>query len=151
MFEKRLKELEVIIPDAPKPLASYVPAVKSGEYVFTSGQLPMLNGVLQFPGQLGGAVSIDEGKQAARISAINCLGAVKTMTGTLDAVEQIVKVTVFVSCVPEFPNQPEVANGASDLLVEIFGDAGKHSRSAVGVSALPRNACVEIEMIVKVK
>lgn len=151
MFENKLKELGITVPDAPKPLASYVPAVKSGEYVFTSGQLPMLNGVLQFPGQLGGAVSVEEGRQAARISAINCLSAIKTVTGTLDAIEQIVKVTVFVSCVPEFPNQPEVGNGASDLLVDIFGEAGKHSRSAVGVSALPRNACVEIEMIVKVK
>jgi enamine deaminase RidA (YjgF/YER057c/UK114 family) len=151
MIEARLKELQITVPEAPKPLASYVPAVQTGDFVFTSGQLPMLDGVLQFPGRLGDGVSVEEGRQAARISVINCLSAVKSVLGNLDSIEKIVKVTVFISCDSGFTEQPEVANGASDLLLEIFGEAGKHSRSAVGVSALPRNASVEIEMIVKVK
>lgn len=151
MIETKLQELQIVIPDAPKPLASYVPAVRVGDLIFTSGQLPMQNGVLQFPGQLGSTVSVEEGSQAARISVINCLSAVKGLLGNLDAIEQIVKVTVFINSAASFTQQPEVANGASDLLLEIFGEAGKHSRSAVGVSALPRNASVEIEMIVKVK
>jgi enamine deaminase RidA (YjgF/YER057c/UK114 family) len=151
MIEQKLAELGIVVPEAPKPLASYVPAVVTGDFVFTSGQLPMQNGALQFPGQLGAGVSIDEGKKAARISVINCLSVIKSVIGDLEQIEHVVKVTVFISSAPGFGEQPEVANGASDLLLEIFGEAGKHSRSAVGVSALPRNAAVEIEMIVKVK
>ncbi len=151
MFEEKLKELGITIPEAPAPLASYVPAVVTGNYVFTAGQLPMQEGKLVYTGKVKTDVNIDDAYKAARICAINCLSAVKSAIGNLDKIEKIVKLSVFVASSEGFTAQPKVANGASDLMVEIFGDAGKHARSAVGVSELPLNAPVEIEMIVKVK
>ena len=151
MFENKLRELNIIIPEAPKPLAAYVPAVKNGKYVYTSGQLPFVAGVLQSTGKVGSVVTVEDAKQASRIAIINCLSALKSVIGSLDNIEQIIKVTAFINSADGFTNQPEAANGASELLLEIFGEHGKHARSAVGVSGLPRDASVEIELIAAVK
>jgi enamine deaminase RidA (YjgF/YER057c/UK114 family) len=151
MIEKKIKELTGIeITTPPKPLASYIPAQKSGNLIFTSGQLPFANGKLMAEGKVGYEVTEEKGIECARMSAINCLSAVKSLIGDLDKIEQIVKVTVFVSSAVGYTSQPKIANGASDFLVQVFGEAGKHSRSAVGVAELPLNSPVEIEMIVRV-
>lgn len=151
MIEEKLKELGLAIPEAPKPLAAYIPATRSGSLVFTAGQLPMADGKLLFEGKLGKEVSLDEGVKSAEICAINCLSVIKSEIGDLNRIARIVKVTVFVNSSEGFTQQPQVANGASELLVKIFGDAGKHVRSAVGVNELPINAPVEIEMIAEIK
>jgi enamine deaminase RidA (YjgF/YER057c/UK114 family) len=151
MFEAKLNELGIKIPEAPKPLAAYVPANRVDNLIFTAGQLPMISGKLYKEGKVGIEVSEEEAKKAAEVCVINCLSTVKMLIGDLDNIEKIVKLTVFVASVEGFTNQPIVANGASELLVKIFGESGKHARSAVGVSELPINAPVEIEMIVKVK
>jgi len=151
MIDEQIKSLGFVLPEAPVPLAAYIPAVQSGNLVFTSGQLPMVAGVLQSKGKVGKDVSEADAKHAAEIALLNCLTVVKSATGNLDLVERIVKVTVFVNSDPSFFNQPEVANGASELLVKIFGEKGKHARAAVGVNVLPRDAAVEIEMIVETK
>jgi enamine deaminase RidA (YjgF/YER057c/UK114 family) len=151
MIEDKIKELGLQLPEAPKPLAAYVPAVKIDNLVFTSGQLPMVNGELKIKGKVGAQVNEENGIKAAEICALNCLAAVKAVSGSLDKIEQIVKLTAFVNGADFFTAQPKIANGASELLVKIFGDKGKHARSAVGVSELPLDAPVEIEMIVKLK
>ena len=151
MYEAKLKELGIELPEAPKPLAAYVPAMQAGEFVYTSGQVPLEAGELKFKGKVGADLSEEEGYAAARLCAINCLSAVKGLTGSLDKIGQIVKVTGFVNSAPGFTAQPKIVNGASEFLVEVFGDAGKHARSAVGVSELPIGAPVEVEIIVKLK
>lgn len=151
MIEEKINQLGLSVPDAPKPLASYVPAVKIGDLVFTAGQLPIEKGSLKIKGKLGEEVSEEVGKRLAQICALNCLGAIKSEIGNLDYIDKVIKLTVFVNSSTGFVNQPQVANGASDLIKQIFGDDGKHVRSAVGVAELPLNAPVEIEMIVKVK
>ncbi len=151
MFEAKIKELGIDIPEAPKPLAAYVPANRVDNLIFTAGQLPLVSGKLFTEGKVGIEVSEEEAKKAAEICCINCLSAVKNLIGSLDNIEKIVKLTVFVASAEGFTNQPAVANGASELMVKIFGESGKHARSAVGVSELPINSPVEIEMIVKVK
>jgi enamine deaminase RidA (YjgF/YER057c/UK114 family) len=151
MVEEKIKQLGHSIPDPVKPLASYIPAIRTGDLVFTAGQVPIKDGKLQFTGKVDGDLTVSEGKIAAQLCALNCLSAIKNEIGDLDKIEQIIKVTVFVSSSKGFTGQPQVANGASDLLKEIFGENGKHARSAVGVSELPLNAPVEIEMIVKLK
>lgn len=151
MIEEKIKELGFEVKEAPKPLAAYIPALQMGNLVLTSGQVPLVNGVLKYEGKLGKHVSLEEGMEAAEICALNCLSAVKSVIGDLDKIERIVKLVVFVASSKGFTDQPKVANGASELLGKIFGDAGKHARSAVGVTALPLNAPVEIEMIVKIK
>jgi enamine deaminase RidA (YjgF/YER057c/UK114 family) len=151
MFELKLKEMGITIPEAPKPLAAYVPAVKEGNLVFTSGQLPMSEGQLKYKGKLGKDISEEDAKAAAKLCAINCLSVVKSVIGSLDNIERILKVVAFVNSTEDFTAQPAIANGASEFFVEVFGDAGKHSRSAVGVSQLPLGAPVEVEIIVKVK
>ena len=151
MIEENIIKLGFKLPNPPKPLAAYVPALQSGGFVFTAGQLPIVDGQLKFSGKLGTEINEEEGKKAAEICALNCLSAVKGVLGSLDEIEQIVKLTVFVNSAEGFTNQPIVANGASELMEKIFGDKGKHARSAVGVNELPKNAPVEIEMIVKVK
>ncbi|MBI9071972.1 MAG: RidA family protein [Melioribacteraceae bacterium] len=151
MFEAKLKELGIEIPEAPKPLAAYIPVIELDKIVYTAGQLPLVNGKLFAEGKVGSDVSEEDAKSAAKICAINCLSVIKSVAGSLDNIERIVKVTVFVASENGFTKQPVVANGASEFLVDVFGEAGKHVRSAVGVSELPINAPVEIEMVVKLK
>lgn len=151
MFEERLKELGINIPEAPKPVAAYIPAVLDDNIVYTAGQLPFISGELKYKGKLGKDISDEDALKAAEICAINCLSVIKSVIGSMDKVERIIKLNVYVNSSEEFSAQPKIANGASELLVNIFGDAGKHARSAVGVSQLPLNAPVEVDMIVKVK
>ncbi len=151
MFEKKIEELTgEALPVSPKPLASYIPGIQSGNLVFTSGQIPLKEGKLMAEGKVGSDVSEEMAINCARQCLINCLAVVKSIVGDLDKVDQILKITVFVASAPGYTAQPKVANGASDLVVEIFGDKGKHARSAVGVAELPINAPVEIEMMVRV-
>jgi len=146
---ERLRELGVALPEVVAPLASYVPAVRTGNLVYTSGQLPMQGGKLVGTGKVGADVTPDEGSAMARICALNALAAVHALVG-VDAVTRVVKVVGFVASAPGFTGQPGVVNGASELLAEVFGDAGAHARSAVGVAELPLGAPVEVEMIVEV-
>ncbi|HME75968.1 MAG TPA: RidA family protein [Mycobacterium sp.] len=145
----RLKELGIELPEVAKPLASYVPAVRSGNLVYTSGQLPMQAGQLAATGTIGADVTPEQGKALARICALNALAAVDSLVG-IDAVTQVVKVVGFVASAAGFNGQPGVINGASDLLAEVFGDHGSHARSAVGVSELPLDSPVEVELVVEV-
>ncbi|KAA8970477.1 RidA family protein [Mycobacterium sp.] len=145
----RLAELGITLPDVVKPLASYVAAVRSGNLVYTAGQLPMQAGKLACAGKVGAEVSPEDARALARICVLNALAAVHSLVG-VDAVSQVVKVVGFVASAPGFNGQPSVLNGASDLLVEIFGERGAHARSAVGVSELPLNAPVEVELVVEV-
>jgi enamine deaminase RidA (YjgF/YER057c/UK114 family) len=145
----RLKELGIELPEVAKPLASYVPAVRSGNLVYTSGQLPTQAGKLAATGKVGADVTAEQGKEFARICALNALAAVDSLVG-VDAVTQVVKVVGFVASAPGFNGQPGVINGASDLLAEVFGDHGSHARSAVGVAELPLDAPVEVELVVEV-
>jgi enamine deaminase RidA (YjgF/YER057c/UK114 family) len=151
MIEEKIIELGYHLPEAAKPLADYIPATKVGNLVFTAGQLPMVGGKLIAEGKLGADVPNQVGAKAAELCALNCLSVIKSEIGSLDNIEQIVKLTVFVNSANGFTAQPQIANGASEFLVKVFGDAGKHVRSAVGVNELPLNVPVEIEMIVKVK
>jgi enamine deaminase RidA (YjgF/YER057c/UK114 family) len=148
--EARLAELGLTVPDVPKPVASYVPAVRTGNHVYTSGQLPMRDGQLGFTGKVGGEVSPEDASAAARQCALNAIAAVKSIVGDLSRVVRVVKAVVFVASTPDFTGQPQVANGASELLGTAFGDVGQHARSAVGVSVLPLDAPVEVELIVEV-
>ena len=150
-IESRINELKIVLPDAPKPVAAYIPAKQTGKLVFTAGQLPMVNGELISKGLLGQDVEIDEAKKAARICTLNALAAIKGVIGDLDRIKQIVRVVGYVASVPTFTQQPAVVNGASELLLEIFGENGKHARSAVGMAVLPLNASVEIELTVEVE
>ena len=149
--EMKLNQLGLNLPDAPKPVAAYIPAKQTGNLVFTAGQLPMVNGELIFKGLLGQDVEIDEANKAARICTLNALAAIKGVIGDLDRIKQIVRVVGYVASVPTFTQQPAVVNGASELLLEIFGENGKHARSAVGMAALPLNASVEIELTVEIE
>lgn len=148
--ESRLEEIGLAVPDVVAPVASYVPAVRSGSFVHTSGQLPMRSGTLIATGKVGAAVTPEEANACARQCALNAIAALKAELGDLDAVKRVVKVVCFVASVPEFTGQPQVANGASDLLGQAFGEAGVHARSAVGVAALPLDAPVEVEILVEV-
>jgi enamine deaminase RidA (YjgF/YER057c/UK114 family) len=150
-IELKLKELKLQIPDVPNPVAAYIPAKQTGNLVFTAGQLPMVNGELISKGLLGQDVDIDEANKAARICTLNALAAIKGVIGDLDRIKQIVRVVGYVASVPTFTQQPAVVNGASELLLEIFGENGKHARSAVGMAVLPLNASVEIELTVEVE
>lgn len=147
MIEDKLIELGLQLPIAPIPLASYVPAVVVDNLIFTSGQIPVLEGELKFKGKIGKDLTEEEGRSAAELCVLNCLSVIKNSAGSLDNIEKIIKVTVFINSADNFTGQPKVANGASDLLVKLFGEKGKHARSAVGVNELPINAAVEIEMI----
>ena len=150
-FESRLKDLGIALPVPPAPVASYVPYVVSGNLVFTSGQVTVAPDGLKYVGVVGKDLTLEDGKAAARLCAINVIAQVKAACGgDLDRVKRVVKLTVFVNAAPGFAQQPEVANGASDLLVEVFGEAGKHARSAVGAGTLPRNVATEVEAIVEI-
>ncbi|MEP0861501.1 MAG: RidA family protein [Ignavibacterium sp.] len=151
MIEEKIKQLGFEIPEVAKPLAAYIPAKKVGNLVMTSGQVPIVKGEMKFTGKVGKDLSEEDGQKAAQVCALNCLAAIKSVIGSLDDIEEIVKLTVFVNSADGFSAQPKVANGASELVGKIFGDNGLHVRSAVGVSELPLNAAVEIEMIVRVK
>ena len=144
----RLAELGLELPDVVPPVAAYVPAVRSGDLVFTSGQLPMVDGELPSVGKVGAMVTPEQAKDLARTCALNALAAIEALVG-LDSVVRIVKLVGFVSSAPDFTGQPGVVNGASELLGDVFGDAGQHARSAVGVAALPLDAPVEVELVVE--
>ena len=148
--EARLAELGLTLPEVVRPLAAYVPAVRTGNHVYVSGQLPMVNGELPATGKVGAEVDVAQAKALARVCALNALAAAAAAAGGLAAITRIVKVTGFVASAPDFTDQPLVVNGASELLVEVFGDAGRHARSAVGVAALPRDTPVEVELIAEV-
>lgn len=146
----RLAELGIELPEVVPPVASYVPAVQSGSYVYTAGQLPVVNGEMLAVGKVGSSVNEEQARECARACALNAVAAVVSVIGDIDRIRRIVKVVGFVASDPTFAGQPAVVNGASDILGEIFGDAGIHARSAVGVAVLPKDAPVEVEMIVEV-
>ena len=144
-IETRLRELGIALPSPPAPVASYVPYVVSGNLVFISGQVTVASDGLKYEGTVGKELSVDDGKAAASLCAINVIAQLKAACVDLDRVKRCVKLGVFVNAVPGFTQHPEVANGASDLVVDIFGEAGKHARAAVGAGSLPRNVAVEVE------
>lgn len=153
-IESRIEELGLTLPAVATPLAAYVPAVRTGDLVFTSGQLPTVDGKLVAAGLVGegeGLVDLETAKGAARVAVLNALAAVKSVVGDLDLVEQVVKLTGFIACDPSFTSHAAVMNGASELLGEVFGESGKHARAAVGMSSLPLNAPVELEIVVRVR
>ncbi|GAB3400143.1 RidA family protein [Flindersiella endophytica] len=148
--ESRLNELGLQLPPVAAPAAAYVPTVRTGNHVYCSGQVPFVDGKLPATGKVGAEVTPEEAYDLARICALNALAAIKAELGDLSRVTRVVKLLVFVASAPDFSGQPQVGNGASELLAEVFGDAGKHARSAVGVAVLPLDAPVEVEMIVEV-
>jgi enamine deaminase RidA (YjgF/YER057c/UK114 family) len=147
--EERLRNLGYELPTVPRPAGSYVPATRAGSLLFTAGQIPFKEGKLPYYGKVGQDVSVEEAKEAARLCALNALAAINAEVGSLDSVSRIVKITGYVASAPGFNDQPEVMNGASDLIGELFGEKGLHARSAVGVAELPLNAPVEVEFIVE--
>ncbi len=149
MIDQTLSSLGIILPPPPPPAGSYVPVVISGRFAFVSGQIPLEGEELRFKGKVGKDVTIEQGQQAARLCVINALTQLKASLGSLDRIARIVKVTGFVNCDPSFTEQSSVINGASDLLVKIFGERGKHARAAVGMSSLPLGSAVEVEFIVE--
>ncbi len=150
MVEEILKEKGLEIPEAPKPLAAYVPVTKVGNLIFTAGQIPLKNGKLIYEGKVGKDLPVETARKAAELCLLNGLSVIKSVTGSLENIKKIVKATVFVNSAEGFTDQAKVANGASELLVELFGEKGKHVRSAVGVNELPINSAVELELIVEV-
>ena len=148
--EAKLAELGLSVPEVAKPVAAYIPAVRSGSHIFTSGQLPMRSGQLIATGKVGGEVTPEVAVECAQQCALNALAAVKAELGSLDDVRRVVKVVCFVASTPDFTGQPQITNGVSELLGKVFGEAGIHARSAVGVPVLPLDAPVEVELIVEV-
>jgi len=148
-FEQKISELGLALPNVAPPAGSYLPSVISGNLVFTAGQIPLIEGKIAATGKVGGEVSLERAQEMARICLLNALAAVKSEIGDLQRVKRIVKLVGFVSSDPGFIQQPQVINAASDLLAEIFGEAGRHARSAVGVAVLPLDVPVEIELIVE--
>lgn len=149
-YEEKLKELGLILPEAPKPVANYVPVVRVGDLLFLSGVLPSRDGQLIMTGKLGAGISVEQGRGAAQIAVLNALAIIKAEIGSLDCVQRIVKMVGHIASAEGFTDQPQVLNGASDLLVSVFGEKGRHARVAVGAVELPRQAPVEIELIVQV-
>lgn len=148
-IDEKLQSLGIELPQVAAPVAAYVPAVRTGNHIWTSGQLPFLDGALPATGKVGAEVTAEDAKSYARIAVLNALAAVKAEAGSLDAIKRIIKVVGFVASEPSFTGQPAVINGASETLVEIFGDAGIHARSAVGVAVLPLDSPVEVELVVE--
>lgn len=148
--EQKLKELGIVLPQPPKPVANYLPAVRIGNLLFVSGHGPYDDGNTKMSGKVGRELTVEEGYQVARNVAINCLASVKATIGDLDKVRRVIKLLGMVNCTDDFKEQPNIMNGCSDLLIAIFGDAGKHARSAVGMQALPNQIPVEIEMILEI-
>lgn len=149
-FERRLRELKLELPASPTPLANYMPVVKVGDLLFLSGVLPSRDGQLVMTGKLGQELTIEQGAEASRVAVLNGLSIIRSATGSLDQVKQIVKMVGYIASAPGFTDQPQVLNGASDLLVSLLGDAGRHARVAVGAAELPRHAPVEIDLIVQI-
>jgi len=149
--EQKIKELGLTLPTPPNPVANYVRTVQTGNLLFVSGHGPYDDGVVKTSGKVGRDLTLEEGYQAARSTALNCLASIKAAVGDLDNIERIVKLLGMVNCTEDFKDPPKVINGCSDLLVEIFGESGRHARSAVGMQALPNQIPVEIEMILEIK
>ena len=149
--EEKIKTLGIELPGVPKPLGAYVPFVRTGNLVYLSGMLPLKEGKLLKTGRLGEPVSLGDGVLCARTAAINALAVLKSAIGSLDMIKQCVKISGFVASAPDFTDQPKVLNGASELIVEVFGEAGKHARMAVGVNILPMNSPVEVDFIFEVR
>jgi enamine deaminase RidA (YjgF/YER057c/UK114 family) len=149
-FEARLTELGITLPPAPKPVATYIPAVRVGDLLFLSGTGPFKDGAIVYAGKLGKNLTLEQGYQAARLTLLNALAMVRQELGTLDRVTRIVRLTGHVASAEGFTQQPAVINGASDLLVQIFGEAGRHARLALGAAELPLNMCIELELILQV-
>lgn len=150
MIKKRLKDLGISIPNAPKPAGSYVPIVLTGKLAFVSGQIPIKDGQVVYQGKVGDTQSIDDAQEAAKLCVINGLAQIEAYCGTLDNLEKIIKISGFVNSTKDFTEHPKVINAASDLLMKIFDEKGRHSRIAIGVSSLPLNATVEIDMVVEI-
>jgi len=150
VIEERLAELGIVLPPAPQPVASYIPVKVVGDLAWVAAQIPMQDGAVTVAGKVGGEVTIDDANAGARRCALQALAALQAALGTLDRVKGIVKLDVFVASAPGFTDHPKVANGASDLLVEVFGDEGRHARAAVGVAELPLGAAVEVALLVQV-
>jgi enamine deaminase RidA (YjgF/YER057c/UK114 family) len=146
----KLAELGLTLPKQAPPVGSYVPATRVGNLIYTSGQIPLVDGKVAFTGKVGAGVDLPTAQKAAEVCCLNALAATAATAGGLDNITRIVRVVVFVACAPSFTEQPKVANGASDLLVKLFGDAGRHVRSAVGVPVLPLDATVELELVSQV-
>ena len=149
--EEKIKTLGIELPGVPKPLGAYVPFVRTGNLVYLSGMLPLKDGKLLKTGRAGEAVSLEDAVFCARTAALNGLGVLKSAVGSLDMIKQCVKVCGFVASAPDFTDQPKILNGASELMVEVFGEAGKHARMAVGVNILPMNSPVEVDFIFEVR
>jgi enamine deaminase RidA (YjgF/YER057c/UK114 family) len=150
-FEARVRELGLAVPEVARPVAAYVPAVRHGDLLFVSGQLPSVSGQLRYKGKVGREVSPEDGYQAARLCALNALGAVRAELGSLDGVVRVLRVCGFVNSAPGFTGQPGVLNGASELLGQVFGEAGRHARVAVAAPELPLDAAVEVEFLFAVR
>jgi len=150
-IDKKIESLSITLPIAPSPAANYIPYVISNNLVFISGQVPFENGEIKYTGKVGKNINIDKAKEVARICGLNVISVLKNaLDGDLSRVKNCVKLGIFVSCTSDFHQQPEVANGASDLMVEIFGEKGKHARFAVGANSLPRNVPVEVDAIFEI-
>ena len=150
MIDERLEALNILLPSPPKPVGSYAPVVITGNLAFVSGQIPIRDGKVIYAGKVSKDLSVEDAQRAARLCIINALAQIKTKLGSLDRISKIVRVSGFVNSPPEFTDHPKVINGASDLLFEIFGQKGQHTRIAVGVSSLPLNSAVEIDLIVEI-
>jgi enamine deaminase RidA (YjgF/YER057c/UK114 family) len=149
MIDAVLSSLGITLPTPPAAAGSYVPVVATGKLAFVSGQIPVTGGEVKFKGKVGRDITIEQGQQAARLCVVNALAQLKQFLGSLDRISRIVKVTGFVSCEPSFTDHPKVVNGASDLLVQVFGENGRHARAAVGMSSLPLDSAVEVELVVE--
>ncbi len=148
-IDARIAELKLELPKAAAPVANYVPVVIAGNTAYVSGQVTVFNGEFKYQGKLGKEYTVEDGQKAARMCGLNILAQLRAAIGDLDRVKRICKLGVFVNCIDSFTEQPKVANGVSDLMVEVFGDAGKHARSAIGVNVLPLNVAVEVDAIIE--
>ena len=151
IIDARLEQLQVVLPSATKPVANFVPCAQTGNLLFVSGQIPTWNGELRYVGRVGAEISVDDARAAARLCALNVLAQARAFLGTLDRVKQVCQLLGFVNAVPGFIHHPAVVNGASDLLVEVFGESGKHSRFAVGAGSLPFNVAVEVAAVLELR
>jgi len=150
IIDARLEQLQVVLPAATKPVANFVPCLQTGNLLFVSGQIPTWNGELRYVGRVGAEIGVDDARAAARLCALNALAQARAFLGTLDRVKRVCQLQGFVNAVPEFTDHPAAVNGASDLFVEIFGEAGKHARFAVGAGSLPFNVAVEVAAVLEV-